>query len=751
MPEPPRDRKPPAAQLITVTVRRISPAGLIVILPDGHEGLIRERELAWDAEARRGWRERLRPGDSLRVVPLHKEDGERLEVSLRLAQGDPWLDAEWNYPVGALVEGIVTGVMPYGIFVELEPGVTGLVHTSRFPIWMKGDPGDVFWPGDYVKAIIGNLDMGNRRLELCMTDLRRRRWEVTQPASVVRRQESSSRLSAHDQFPLESLTPYKAKLVLVVDDDTHIREELASWLRNAGHAVLLAHDAETALQAVAESVPEVVLLDIELPDQSGIHVMRYLRTMWPEMRGILMTGQCEAHESDSELLAQIDAGVALLCKPFRQDELLICMQDRLVGSQQNVAAKRSELGVASRPIREEVTSVNSDQLWMIRSLARLRDITRAYKVILFLLDPASRQVRLVEQIGLPPLKTGMLPTLIHSPVRDVAEDGLTVRALDVNEATGPRFSHLLELIPFQYCLGLPVPARLDERYALFLFFRQPVPASTAEIVEAHATATAAALAAWLERRQFTAQTAELQRMLLLGELSRSLIHEVNNQRQNLPSTVAMLKKRHQAIAQYAEKDPTQLAWEIAEADALLQEVSQELDHLVEVMQPLLQMARQDQTEFVLLDQTIESAANMVRDTARRANVILAMQGLTPFCYTRAPAAALQQVLVNILLNAVQQIQQSRGLIGGHVLVQLAPTQHNGQTSYRICVEDDGPGIHYRLWRRIFEMGYTTRIGGSGMGLFISRNLIESLSGRLFVAESARGWGSTFVVELPRQA
>ena len=58
----------------------------------------------------------------------------RPDLSLRLAQSDPWLDAEERLiQCGVLVDGVVTGIMPYGIFVELEPGVTGLVHRSRFP------------------------------------------------------------------------------------------------------------------------------------------------------------------------------------------------------------------------------------------------------------------------------------------------------------------------------------------------------------------------------------------------------------------------------------------------------------------------------------------------------------------------------------------------------------------------------------------------------------------------------------------
>ena len=74
--------------------------------------------------------------------------------------------------------------------------------------------------------------------------------------------------------------------------------------------------------------------------------MRQLRAAWPEMRCILMTGQCETHEGDSELAALMDDGVALLCKPFRPDELLACLYDSLAGGkatgcQQDLRATRS--------------------------------------------------------------------------------------------------------------------------------------------------------------------------------------------------------------------------------------------------------------------------------------------------------------------------------------------------------------------------------------------------------------------------
>jgi signal transduction histidine kinase len=110
---------------------------------------------------------------------------------------------------------------------------------------------------------------------------------------------------------------------------------------------------------------------------------------------------------------------------------------------------------------------------------------------------------------------------------------------------------------------------------------------------------------------------------------------------------------------------------------------------------------------------------------------------------------IQQVLLNLLINAIQQISLLRPADGGRVQLWARQIEHNNRDLIQIGVVDDGPGIHRRLWEMVFELGFTTRReGGSGLGLYITRSLVENLGGRIFVAESAMLWGSTVVVELP---
>lgn len=162
---------------ITVYVERLLPFGLLVRLEDGREGLIRERELAWSGRELQRWRERFKPGDRLQAVLLAAPDEARLELSLRLAEHDPWLNLVERYPLGALVDGSVTGVQPYGAFIELEPGMTGLLHQSRLPASAQTRPiHELFWVGDRVRVIVERLDTVHRQIGLSLLRASAQRW-----------------------------------------------------------------------------------------------------------------------------------------------------------------------------------------------------------------------------------------------------------------------------------------------------------------------------------------------------------------------------------------------------------------------------------------------------------------------------------------------------------------------------------------------------------------------------------------------
>jgi two-component system KDP operon response regulator KdpE len=106
--------------------------------------------------------------------------------------------------------------------------------------------------------------------------------------------------------------------VLVVDDDATLRRTLGIGLRAAGHEVLIAADGRTALQAAREDRPDIVVLDLGLPDQSGFEVLRAVRG-WSTMPIVVLSARAES----SEKVEALDLGADdYVTKPFGMEELL---------------------------------------------------------------------------------------------------------------------------------------------------------------------------------------------------------------------------------------------------------------------------------------------------------------------------------------------------------------------------------------------------------------------------------------------
>jgi small subunit ribosomal protein S1 len=99
---------------------------------------------------------------------------EKIALSIRALAKDPWQDIEQRIAVGSRVEGRVTRLQPFGAFVELEPGVEGLVHVSELGAGRRvGHPHEVLSPGDRVEATVLGVEGERRRIALSLDEARR--------------------------------------------------------------------------------------------------------------------------------------------------------------------------------------------------------------------------------------------------------------------------------------------------------------------------------------------------------------------------------------------------------------------------------------------------------------------------------------------------------------------------------------------------------------------------------------------------
>jgi small subunit ribosomal protein S1 len=161
-----------AGQRITGTVTRLADFGAFVEIEPGVEGLIHISEMAWGKKIRHPG-DLLKQGDRVDTVILGiKPEERRISLGLKQALSDPWLEVQRKFPVGSQIQGPVTRLMNFGAFVEIEPGIEGLVHVSEISSEKRiNHPQDVLRAGQVVKAQILAIDPEKRQIKLSMKQL----------------------------------------------------------------------------------------------------------------------------------------------------------------------------------------------------------------------------------------------------------------------------------------------------------------------------------------------------------------------------------------------------------------------------------------------------------------------------------------------------------------------------------------------------------------------------------------------------
>jgi small subunit ribosomal protein S1 len=177
-------------------VTRILPFGAFVELVPGVEGMVHISELSWSRVEKPD--EVVSPGDPLTVRVIKIEDSEKkgskkIGLSVKQAMGDPWETVEAKFSVGSRVTGKVTRCLKFGAFVEIAPGIEGLVHISEMSYTKRViHPADEVSPGQQVSVMIKDIDLDQRRVSLSLKDAAGDPWlEVEDKFKVGRQVEGS--------------------------------------------------------------------------------------------------------------------------------------------------------------------------------------------------------------------------------------------------------------------------------------------------------------------------------------------------------------------------------------------------------------------------------------------------------------------------------------------------------------------------------------------------------------------------------
>ena len=152
--------------------------GAFVEIAEGVEGLIHVSEMSWSQHLRSA-NDFLKVGDEVEAVILTLDRAERkMSLGLKQLKADPWADIETRYPIGSRHTAKVRNFTNFGVFVELEEGVEGLIHISDLS-WTKKvkHPNEFTHIGDNIDVVVLEIDKENRRLSLGHKQLEDNPWK----------------------------------------------------------------------------------------------------------------------------------------------------------------------------------------------------------------------------------------------------------------------------------------------------------------------------------------------------------------------------------------------------------------------------------------------------------------------------------------------------------------------------------------------------------------------------------------------
>jgi small subunit ribosomal protein S1 len=163
--------------IVEGTVKNITDYGLFIDL-GGIDGLVHITDMSWGRVGHPS--EMHQVGDLVKVKVLNFDrNRERVSLGIKQLTPDPWSDAEKKFPIGSPIEGRVVSLTDYGVFVEVEQGVEGLIHVSEMS-WTRKvrHPSQLLNVGEIVRSMVLNIDVARKRISLGMKQIEPNPWDV---------------------------------------------------------------------------------------------------------------------------------------------------------------------------------------------------------------------------------------------------------------------------------------------------------------------------------------------------------------------------------------------------------------------------------------------------------------------------------------------------------------------------------------------------------------------------------------------
>ena len=540
---------------------------------------------------------------------------------------------------------------------------------------------------------------------------------------------------------IRGTTDMAKAVILVIDDDPNLRKTLADILKVKGYATLSAGDGTEGLALIEKNTVDLALIDLGLPDISGLEVLTRIKAEYPATAVIILTGNATL---ESALESTNRGAFSYLVKPYEIDQLMLQIRRAIEKLRADTALKESE--------------------------ARFRDLLESAPDGILIVNDAREIImvnrRFEEMFGYDRSEVVGQDIGILTPPRF-----LTVHEGAVDYIRNPNIQRIGQHKDFylQRSNGSELPVEIS---------RSPLktPEGNAAGSVCIARDSRERIQARQERERLHARLLQAQKLESVGQLAAGIAHEINTPAQFISTNIAFLQeafiessqaltsllvfftgRRNDTVTEAeltaSEEIVDHLDWdylkeEIPRAIAQSQEGIRRITSLVEAMKEFAQPLGRSKTACDLnriIETTITVASNRWSSVA---TVVTDLDpGLLP---VPCIADEMSKVFLNLLINSVQAIEEKNGdqPEAEKGRIAFSTRQLEGQAEIRIS--DTGCGIPEQIRDRVFDPFFTTRdVGeGIGQGLAIVHDVVTGKHQGTLSFETEPGAGTTFIIRLP---
>jgi PAS domain S-box-containing protein len=520
--------------------------------------------------------------------------------------------------------------------------------------------------------------------------------------------------------------------IVVAEDNPDLRQFLYDVLAD-DYQVTLAENGALALDLVCAQPPDLIITDLMMPEMDGEHFVREVRRLQTSHIPVLVLS-ARADNALRETLLE-DFVQDYLTKPFSPQELRARVRN-LTTVKRTVDMLQTELNSQASDISELTNGLIASRQSLREGLLALQISERRWQGFY---ENTAVGIALIDADGkIMKANPALLQMLGYSP-----QEILEVSLVDISEAseratTRDNVYSLLQGLRGYYQLQ----KRYVRRDGSFLWAK--VCASVIPVVDREGPRIAVIvedLSAQKSAEDALAKTqadlARVSRLTTMGELVASIAHEVNQ-------PLAAIVTNSQAALRWLEREEP----DYQEVVAALQRVQRDASHAGNVITRIRGFLKKEglKRERVDISGMIDALVQMLQRRLNQAavNVEVRIAPKLPDLY--GDQVQLQQVILNLLVNAIDAIRHQCGRCC-RIIVNV---RENGDGSILFSVEDSGGGVPVELVATIFEPFNSTKSDGLGMGLAISKTIVENHGGILWLDASSEQ-GARFAFSIPVQA